>query len=188
MTYQILVPKGSSGPQLSKSELIAIAESMDEVSNTIQPDADIERQDILPAYEKLLGFDSKQFENQPAGLALSEISGSPQMRFLRTSYTTQDRAAILAVMQGLGDYPDYLGWDTIPQEVIEPVQVGRVAGEYVKGDSSTRDAKGWQSEKPYQRLRWQNGERWFMISLEGDSPATRYLNKEALLRLAASLR
>lgn len=138
--------------------------------------------------QSMVDFPVKGIANLPEDIAFLGATGGPEGIYL--SYWGKDPAVSLLLLQG----PTQTGDKALPvgaSAVIEPVQIGDVVGEYVKGiyfhNGGDRVAQ-WDSNANTQRLLWEaQGIRYTLwMNSSPDFPQDK-LDKDNLVRLAASL-
>ena len=137
--------------------------------------------------EAQVGFDIAELADVPEGFAYLGVRLYGNT--VSIEYDARDGGGHLAVMQSKEGYYES-EWDNVPVGEIVPVQIGEADGEFVQGmfvvfagDSNAT----WHPDAPLLRLRWFENGTWFEISKHGDVHEIEYLDREAMIRLAASL-
>ncbi|HBY06337.1 MAG TPA: hypothetical protein DEH22_00555 [Chloroflexi bacterium] len=145
-------------------------------------------------------FDLQLPESLPVGFALTGAFYDELRQAVILNYTANDAKLVMRLSQQyLG--PDYQSIG--PEAVIESVKVGTFAGEYVAGGwmipvpevKSGAEAEAstptpqlvWDAAVNLQTLRWSDGEYLYEIIFAGSAQQPAYLDKEALIALAAGL-
>jgi hypothetical protein len=78
-------------------------------------------------------------------------------------------------------------WDQAPEKAISQVKIGNLDAEIVQGFFvvfTGETAARWNPEAPILRLRWIFDGVWFEMAKLGDVESIKYLDREALLKLA----
>lgn len=172
------------GPTIEKEELIAIAESMQDI-NDFRKNAS-KPYEYVSIYEQALGLDAKEFPETPAQWSYGSVWGDPLGRCITLFYKPLSGPGWLMINQcGTDRYYDV---SDIPDSQTEQARMGNTNASYAEGDFATSDNGElfWNPDLPVKRLYWQDGELWMEITLFGQI-ATRY-DKEALVSYAESLR
>jgi hypothetical protein len=183
MLYQIYYAQ-DLGRTLEKEELIAIAESMQDI-NDFRKNAS-KPYEYVSIYEQVLGLDVKEFPETPAEWSYSSVFGDALGRCIGLMYRPVTEPGWLLINQcGTDRY-----WDVsdIPSNQLQQVQIGKIKGLYAVGDFVTSDngELAWDADLPVKRLYWQEDGFWNEITLMGES-ATGH-DKEALIAYAERLR
>ena len=141
--------------------------------------------------EAAVDFDVQQLPADPQGLAFSQAEADPAIPAAWLVYTCTGCELVITQTHGAADSPFLdTDWSEVPPEAVEPVQINGLPGEYVQGTFVSQDGQSafWASNAPVQRLRWRDGEMIFELRLSGAVEVVEYLDKEALIDLAESLR
>lgn len=97
----------------------------------------------------------------------------------------------MTLVQGEGDrLTATTAWGEVPAGAIEQVEVNGKYAEYARGSFVVLPGAAsatWNADVPVEQLRWSEGDRWFSLEKFGDTAPVEYLDKEALVALAASL-
>ena len=142
----------------------------------------------IKSAEEKVGFDAKEFPAVPQGVVFSNVEVNAAQGEIKITYEVIGGGGWIDLRQGIGDISDGL-WGRVPAEAVEAVLIGDLPGEYVQG-IYTSDGSGeatWNPNAGSQRLRWQDGERWFSIEKNGDPYPIEYLGREEMLALATTL-
>lgn len=142
----------------------------------------------IKSAEEMVGFDVKEFPVDPQGLTFSSVEAISVLKEIIITYDVIGGGGLLDFEQGIGAIQDGL-WGEVPADAVEDVLIGNLPGEYVQG-MFTSDGSGeatWNPDAPVQRLRWQDGERWFSLEKNGDPYPIEYLRREEMITLAVSL-
>jgi hypothetical protein len=172
------------GPTIEKEELIAIAESMQDINDFRKWNS--KPYEYVSIYEQALGLDVKEFPEMPNQWLYGSVFGDPLGRCIRLFYKSITEPGGLFINQCGTDR--YFDVSDIPSRHLERVQIGNITGMYAAGDFVTRDngELAWNPDVPVKRLYWQEGKLWIEVNLYGES-ASRY-TKENLISYAESLR
>ena len=138
-----------------------------------------------------MGFDLRLPPSDPQGLIFSHAEADTGTSASRLVYTCTGCQLVITQARGLPDSASFdTDWSEVPPEAVEPVQINSLPGEYVQGTfvSQNEQSAFWTSDAPVQRLRWRDGEMLFELRLDGAVAAVEYLDKDALIALAESLR
>ena len=82
-------------------------------------------------------------------------------------------------------------WDKAPADAITPVQIHGLDGEFVQGTFVVRPGETsatWNPDAPILRLRWVKDGIWFELTKFGDVEPIEYLDRDAMIALAESLK
>lgn len=138
--------------------------------------------------QNMVRFPVKGISNLPAGMAFLGATGGPEGIYL--SYLGKDPTATLLLLQG----PTQPGDKAMPvgaSAAIEPVQIGNVSGEYVKGifvQYGGETVAHWDSNANTQWLSWEVQDLRYTLWMSGSPNFPQdQLGKDDLVRLAASL-
>ena len=147
--------------------------------------------------EELAGFDIKIPATVPPELEFTGADYNETRAATILNYTTADGRLVLRITQQRPG-PDYQGIG--PAALVEKVQIGALAGEYVAGGwmipvpevESGIDAPigpatpqaTWNAEVKLQTLRWSDAEFLYEIILAGGAGQPGYLDKDDLIALA----
>jgi len=183
MLYQIYYAQ-DLGRTLEKEELIAIAESLQDVSDFRKSNS--KPYEYLSIYEQALGLDVKAFLETPAQWSYSSVFGDALGRCIGLIYKPVTEPGWLLINQCGTDR--YFDVSDIPSNQLQQVQLGKIKGLYAVGDFITSDNGElvWSSDMPVKRLYWQEDGLWIEITLFGQI-ATR-TDKKAVISYAESLR
>lgn len=137
--------------------------------------------------EVQIGFDVAELPKVPSGF---EYMGARiQDDGISIEYEALGGGGNLTLRQSLNGF-EQSAWDEVPENVIVPVKIGAVDGEYVHGtfvvQGEDTTAK-WNPDVPVLRLRWKQNGIWFELSKFGDVEMIEYLNQEEMIKLAESL-
>jgi hypothetical protein len=141
--------------------------------------------------EAQIGFDAKELPEVPSGLDFLGATVVPSLEMIQLNYNCTGGGCGLFIMQSRGGWQD-TQWSAIPAAgAIESVTINDLPGEYVKGAfvvfaGDTQST--WNPNAPIQRLRWQDGGMYFEIEMAGDVEPAEWIDREALIGLAESLR
>jgi hypothetical protein len=149
--------------------------------------------------EARAGFEMKIPEPSPVEFRLIGAAYDELREAIILHYVTDSESLVLRVSQQHLD-SDYQGIG--PEAVIEMVEVGSHAGEYVAGGwmipevesgaDTTPDPleppRVWDANVKLQTLRWSDGEFLYEIILAGGAGSRGYLDKDGLIALANLLR
>jgi hypothetical protein len=143
----------------------------------------------LEEAEIALGWDIREFAENPSGLSFSRVEVNLEGQFVSTHYEAEGGRLVLS--QGFGDYSFDGDWESVPVDAVEPVMIGNASGEYVQGGFVAIDPEDseatWNPNVAMQRLRWKEGDSWFEIMKQGDAYPIEYLDKAGLIALAENL-
>ena len=143
----------------------------------------------IEAAETFLGWEGVRFAADPTGVTLAFVEANRDTDSLRIVYETAGGQLVLS-QGGEAIYADG-EWESVPAEFIETVSINGATGEYVAGafvapDPTAAEAV-WNPSVPLQRVRWQDGSRWFELMKQGDPGPLEYLDKAGLIELAEQL-
>ena len=179
-TYLLeLVPEKSSSTPLSTPD---VSDPNCEGAALLSYPCQIERA------EAKAGFDAREFPAGPQGVVFQSVEVNSVQKEIKITYDVIGGGGWIDFRQGIGEIHDGL-WRKVPGDAVQAVLVGDLPGEYVQG-IFTSDGSGeatWDPEAAVQRLRWQDGERWFSLEKNGDPFPIEYMDREEMIALAASL-
>jgi hypothetical protein len=184
-TFSIPLPDRGQGTVVGGSAVWFIAPGCDD------PAAMLTYACQIAQAEASVGFDVRQPPVDPQGLAFSQAEADPAIPAAWLVYTCTGCELVITQTHGAADSPFLdTDWSEVPPEAVEPVQINGLPGEYVQGTFVSQDGQSafWASNAPVQRLRWRDGEMIFELRLSGAVEVVEYLDKEALIDLAESLR
>ncbi len=138
----------------------------------------------IAAIRNMVDFPVFALAQLPAGMTFTGATGSPDRVIL--IYSTLDPTERLTIWQEpRKDDGSDLSWEVGASADIQPIQIGAVTGEYVKGTyMGTSSPPVWDSEAEVQTIRWLDQE--VLINMILDGAASR-LDRDGLAALAASL-
>ena len=142
----------------------------------------------LAEAESAAGFDAVEFAISPEGYLFRNIEVNPALGLIVVHYDAIGGELVLA--QSLSGFPSS-SWSEVPPGAIEKVEVGGNEGEYAQGMFvvyPNASSATWEPDSPVFRLRWKDGDRWFSLEKMGDVGPVEWLNKEAMITLAESLK
>lgn len=138
--------------------------------------------------QSMVRFPVKGISDLPAGMVFLGATGGPEGVYL--SYWEKDPTVSLLLLQG----PKQMGDKALPvgaSAAIEPVQIGDVSGEYVKGifvQYGGETVAHWDSNANTQWLSWEVQDLRYTLWMSGSPNFPQdQLGKDDLVRLAASL-
>jgi hypothetical protein len=172
------------GPTIEKEELIAIAESMQDINDFRK--SDFKPYEYISIYEQALGLNVREFPQTPVPWSYDNVWADPLGRCITLWYKPVTGSGRLLVQQCGTDR--YFDVSDIPADQTQQVQIGNTKGIYAIGDFVTGDNGElvWNPDLPEKRLYWQEDKLWIEIILFGES-AARY-DQETLVSYAESLR
>jgi hypothetical protein len=172
------------GRTIEKEELIAIAESMQDI-NDFRKNAS-KPYEYVAIYEQALGLDVKEFLEAPNLWSYSSVFGDALGRCIGLIYRPITEPGWLFVNQCATDR--YFDVSDIPSSQLQNVQIGNSKGIYAVGDFVTGDHGElvWNPDLPIKRLYWHENGLWIEITLFGETAARH--DREALISYAESLR
>jgi hypothetical protein len=172
------------GQIIDKEELIAIAESMQDINDFRMKDS--RPYEYVTIYEKALGLNAREFPKTPAGWSFGSVWADPHAQCITLMYRSGNEPGWLSINQCTKD--KYYNVSDIPPRVIEQVRIGRKEGVYTRGDFVTRDngTLTWDPDLPVQQLHWQEDELWIEITMYGQTVI--HSDKKDLIAYAESLR
>jgi hypothetical protein len=172
------------GWTIEKEELIAIAESMQDINDFRNWNS--KPYEYVSIYEQALKLDIMEFLETPDQWSYSSVFGDALGRCIGLIYKPVTEPGLLFINQCGTDR--YFDVSDIPSGQLKREQIGNVKGMYAAGDFVTRDngELAWNPDLPVKRLYWQEGELWIEITLSGES-ATHY-DEDDLISYAESLR
>ena len=172
------------GQIIDKEELIAIAESMQDINDFRMKDS--RPYEYVSIYEKALGFDIREFRETPAGWSFGSVWADPQGRCITLIYKAVTEPGWLSINQCTSD--KYYSVSDIPSHILENVRIGKNRGGYAKGDFVTRDngKLDWDPKLPIQQLYWQEDELWIEMTMYGQTVSRS--DRKDLISYAESLR
>jgi hypothetical protein len=137
--------------------------------------------------EEQLGFEVAQLPSVPDGFNYlgARIYGDA----VNIEYETPDRGGHLSIQQSLEGFYQ-TDWDQVPAEVIIPVKIGKLDGEFVQGTFVVypgETSATWNPDIAMLRLRWKQDGVWFEITKYGNVEAIEYLDQAGIIKLAESL-
>lgn len=171
------------GRTIEKEELIAIAESMQDVNdfrkNAARP------YEYVSIYEQALGLNVKEFQETPAQWSYNSVFGDVLGRCITLLYKSVTEPGWMYLNQCSTDR--YFDVSDIPSGMSQRVEIGNIQGIYAAGEFSTRDNGKllWNPDLPVKRLYWQEEGLWIEMTLSGET-ATLH-DKEDLSSYATSL-
>lgn len=141
--------------------------------------------------ELQVGFDAREFQAVPQGFVFAGVQSDAALRSLTINYDVFEGGGSLTLQQGEGDLLiSTSSWGEVPASAIQKVEVNGNYAEFARGVfvvlPGTASAT-WNADVPVERLRWSEGDRWFSLEKFGDTAPVEYLDKEAMIALAASL-
>lgn len=183
MLYQIYYAQ-YFGRTIEKQELIAIAESMQDVNDFRKWNS--KPYEYVFIYEQALGVDAKEFLETPVQWSYSSVFGDALGRCITLFYRPVTEPGWLLINQCGTDR--YFDVSDIPSSQLQQAQIGNLKGMYAAGDFVTGDNGQliWDSSLPVKRLYWQEDGLWIEMTMSGKSAGLH--NKEDLIFLAKSLR
>jgi len=144
--------------------------------------------------ETQLGFDLKEFPEEPEGWDFDYLSFDPTSKRATISYTFDQRyqsSATFTLIQGVGDFTKLYStgpWNAVPADMVETVKVGNLDAEYVKGSFSSGASGNLVWSDAYQhRLAWSDGTRWYLIEVWSNPNPPDPIDRAGLVALAESL-
>jgi len=141
--------------------------------------------------ESQVGFDAREFPAIPQGFIFESVESNTPLRSIAINYKVFEGGGYLTLQQGEGDLlRSTSAWGEVPASAIEQVEVNGMYAEFAKGIFAVlpgATSATWVDDAPAIRLRWAEGNRWFSIEKFGGTAPVEYLDKEALINLAASL-
>jgi len=172
------------GQIIDKEELIAIAESMQDINDFRMKDS--RPYEYVTIYEKALGLNAREFPETPAGWSFGSVWADPHAQCITLMYRSRNEPGWLSINQCTKD--KYYNVSDIPPRVIEQVRIGKKEGVYTRGDFVTRDngTLTWDPDLPVQQLHWQEDEVWIEITMYGQTVI--HSDKKDLIAYAESLR
>jgi len=137
--------------------------------------------------EAQAGFEVAELPTLPAGFDYlgARLYGDA----ISIEYQAQGGGGSLIIMQSMdGFYQSE--WDQAPEDLIVPVKIGELDGEFVHGtfvvfagETSAR----WNPDAPILRLRWMENGVWFEMTKFGDVESIEHLDQAGMIALAESL-
>ena len=82
-------------------------------------------------------------------------------------------------------------WDRVPGEAVVPVKIGELDAEFTRGTfvvPAGETSAIWSPDAAILRLRWVKDGVWFEMTRFGDVERIEYLDRDAMIELAESLR
>jgi hypothetical protein len=172
------------GRTIEKEELIAIAESMQDVNDFRKSGS--RPYEYVSIYEQALGVDAKEFPAPPAQWSYDSVFGDALGQCIGLSYKPVTQPGLLLINQCGTDR--YFDVSDIPADQLQQVQIRNIKGIYAAGDFATGDNGElvWDPDLPIKRLYWQENGLWMDMKMYG--AATSRHDKEDLISYAESLR
>ena len=140
----------------------------------------------LTKAEAQAGFDAAELPTVPAGF--NYLGARLYGNAISIEYEAQGGGGNLILMQSQNGF-NQSEWDRVPEDVIVPVKIGELDGEFVQGtfvvfagETSAR----WNSDAPILRLRWVKDGIWFEMTKFGDVESIEYLDQAGMIALAES--
>ena len=134
----------------------------------------------------LVGFTVKELGTIPAGLYFTGATGGPDNVWL--VYKSPDNSWGIGLdEEPWTGSPEQTSWEVGASAVVEPVQVGDMTGEYVRGSFSMKagDANlAWDPDFPAQNLRWVD--EGVLYTMQYVDPTGR-LDRAGVITMAESL-
>ena len=167
MLYQLFYAQ-YFGRTIEKEELIAIAESMQDV-NDFKKSASSKPYEYVSVYEQALALDVKEFPGTPAEWSYSSVFGDALGRCIGLIYRPITEPGWLLINQCGTDR--YFDVSDIPSSQLQQVEIGNFKGMYAVGDfvSGDNGELVWDPDLPVKRLYWQEDELWIDVTLSGET-------------------
>jgi hypothetical protein len=141
--------------------------------------------------ESQVQFDAREFPEVPRGFAFVNAQSNTTLHSMTINYQVVEGGGYLTLNQGLGTmYQSSSSWGAVPGNAVERIQVGHHYGEFAQGQFVVKPgatSATWEPNAAVLRLRWSEGDRWFSLEKMGNTAPIEYLDKDALIALAASL-
>jgi hypothetical protein len=137
----------------------------------------------------MVKFPVKALADLPPEMAFIGATGDTNEVVL--VYRRENPLSVINIVQGLVNTETEINWPVAGNASVEPVQIGNVTGEYLKGGwTNYGGAKTatWDPGTNHQTLRWEEQDIFFILSVEetGDSMAM-HLDKTGIVSLASNL-
>jgi hypothetical protein len=138
--------------------------------------------------EMQVGFDAAELPVVPDGFNYlgARLYGS----VISIEYEAQGGGGHLITTQSKDGFLQS-DWDNVPAEAVTPVQIGGFDGEFAQGSfvvPAGETSAVWNPGAPILRLRWVKDGIWFEMTKFGNVEVIEYLDKEAMIALAESMR
>jgi len=141
--------------------------------------------------ESQAGFDAYEFPTIPSGLSFLNAQSNTILQTISIHYGVVEGGGYLSLYQGIGGMPASSSvWGDVMANAIEQIRVGDYYGEFAQGQFVVypgATSATWDANMSVLRLRWSDGNRWYSLEKQGNTAPIEYLDKDALITLAASL-
>ncbi len=137
----------------------------------------------------LVDFHIYHLDQAPPGFLFRDIGIQHDKGYVITRYDAAGGGGYLWIFQSTGPLPS-TPWMQVPAEAIEKVTVAGLPGEYAQGAFvvyANATSAVWEPSASTFRLRWGDGTTYFSIEKLGNMPVMTWLDKAAMIELAADL-
>lgn len=134
------------------------------------------------------GFDIRELPSTPQGFVFA--GAMAREGWVSIQYDAQGGGGALVITESVDGFVQS-EWDQAPAEAISQVTVGGQDAEIVQGTFvvyAGETVARWNPDAPIVRLRWVSDGVWFEMARFGGVESIAYLDREAMIALAESLR
>jgi hypothetical protein len=142
----------------------------------------------LSEAESQASFDAAELPLVPDGF--SYLGARLYGNTINIEYEAQGGGGHLMITQSRESFLQS-DWDKVPAEAVIPVKIGDLDAEFVQGGfviPAGETSATWNPDAPIFRLRWVRNGIWFEMAKFGDVERIEYLDMNAMIQLAESLR